>query len=195
MANIADTEYRFYGSEETLNAIYNAFNDHKEWLLYEVLENLGIDTKNLYVKGEVGGYCFETKNNKRYLYATCFTAYDELPEFINALRERFKDDKDFRIEYRCEESGCDYFVSNVKDAFFGEYYLDMFSEIESFHTFEEMSSYIKRNLAGQKPSLKVEDDVFTSFEKLQEWCEKYNEEHEDEYDEYIHPAKFEIRND
>jgi hypothetical protein len=103
-------------------------------------------------------------------------AWSEQQDFITALKQRFNDDEKFRIDFRCEEPGCDYYVSNVYGAIYGEYVSDLDCETDYHETFEDLCdtviSYLKRNSCDLPPQ-------WNDFSDLQEYCFNYNESHGD----------------
>ena len=104
-------------------------------------------------------------------------AWSEQQDFITALKERFKDDQEFSIDFRCEEPGCDYYVSNVAGAIYGEYVSDLDGETEYHETFEEMSDYVLAWLC--KNGKGTSYSKCGTFEELQEFCDNYNETNPD----------------
>ena len=98
-------------------------------------------------------------------------AWSEQQDFITALKERFKDDEEFSIDFRCEEPGCDYYVSNVAGAIYGEYVSDIDCETEYHETFEDLCEAVASYL--KTPA------QWDEFSDLQEFCNTYNETNPD----------------
>lgn len=191
MPNIADTEYRIKGSQKTMETIKPLLKEGVE--LRSILENLNIDTTDVYARGEI----FDVKDFGDFVSVCAETAWSEQLDFINALKDHFKDDTEFEIQWRCEESGCEYFVSNVEGAFYGEYYLDAFSEITYYKTFEQMRDDLDE-IIGMSMLFTDDDNheqVFqtNSFDILKEWCDDFNKRHDN--DDYIYVHKFSIVKD
>lgn len=232
MANIADTLYRIYGSEETLEVISNnvkvgmclrevleaigykqpavtkalaksikLYNDftptggttHSNEHLNEFMESLQIQygspleevNKTLKKCGimPVNTDHFSMRGTIQYIDQIeniidlqCDTAWDEQRDFITALKKRFADDEVFDVAFRCEEPGCDYYVSNVEGAIYGEYVSELDWQTEYHETFEDLCaavrSYLQRN-SIEAPS--KWDDI----DELQVYCYNHNNEHEE----------------
>lgn len=115
-------------------------------------------------------------------------AWSEQQDFITILYEIFKDDPDFSVAFRCEEPGCDYYVSNVQGALYGEYVSDLDCETENFETFEDLCEYVRYWL-GRHCAI---DDFPTwkTFEELKDWLDQFSEK--SEYNKYYTVHKFSI---
>lgn len=133
-----------------------------------------VHTDNFNMRGTI--YYVESSDDYQYVDISSEDAWSEQQDFITALKQRFKDDKDFRIEFRCEEPGCDYYVSNVAGAIYGEYVSDLDNETENHETFEELceavTCYLKRN-SVETPA------QWDEFSDLHEFCDTYNETNPD----------------
>ena len=174
MANIADTLYRIYGSKETLDFISE--NVKIGMTHREALEKCGImhvDTDRLCMRGSIQHV---EKSERGFVDIQSDDAWTEQQGFITALEKRFVDDAEFRIEFRCEEPGCDYYVSNVAGAIFGEYVSDLDCQTEYHETFEDLCkaviSYLQRN-SSESPA------QWKDFAELHDYCDTYNDGHED----------------
>ena len=135
---------------------------------------MSVTTDGLYMRGTIQ---YIEKSESGFVDIQSDDAWSEQQDFITALKERFKDDEEFSIDFRCEEPGCDYYVSNVAGAIYGEYVSDIDCETEYHETFEEMSAYVLEWLC--KIAKGTSFPKCENFEELQEFCDKYNETNPD----------------
>ena len=180
MANIADSTYRFFGSEETLNTLLNTITRSDS--LKDVVRKLG-GTPDGSIRGDV--YWIEREENWVWLRAD--TDWNIQPDFIHRMHEIFKDDKEFRIEWRCVETGLEVFYSNVRGALYGEY-VGFVDEVEEhFDSDCEAMSYFERWARDNG----IEHPDWEDFEAMQEWLVQWSDEH----DRYLRAFKFDIEVD
>ena len=233
MANIADTLYRIYGSNETLDIISEKVKigmTHWEALealdykqpdvteefaksirLYEdysltgrtryrgehlnefmekmkipygtpledvnkALEECGImhvNTDRLCMRGTIQ---YVEKSERGFVDIQSDDAWTEQQGFITALEKHFADDDEFRIEFRCEEPGCDYYVSNVAGAIYGEWVSELDYETEYHETFEDLCAAVRSYLQRNSTEAPAE---WADFDELMNYCDTYNDDHED----------------
>lgn len=181
MANVADSTYRFFGSEETLNTLMSKINIYDRFVT--VVKNLGGDPTGS-LRGEV---CWTQRENN-WVWMDAITDWNIQPDFIHCMHEIFKDDKDFRIEWRCSEPGNQVFYSNVRGAIDGEY-IGFVDEVEEhFSTDGDTMAYFDKWAKAEN----VEHPEWEDFEDMQEWLEKWSDEHDNRY---VRAFKFDIEFD
>lgn len=178
MSNKTDTIYRCYGSADTLKRI--ADNVDAGMTLYKAVKALGYQYPNTTFDNYVmRGEVLHVDASKDYVDIESEDAWTEQQDFISALQLVFKDDDLFRIEYQCEEPGCEYYATNVEGALFGEYVADLNGDIEYCNTFYELKKRVIKYVHSQEP---FEDfsNVF-DFDDLKAYCDEYEEQHENKY--------------
>lgn len=176
MPNIADVLYVMYDTEENIQKLYNAVQkSQKEGnsLIYHIIEYLGIDTKNMYLRGTIVDVAKDYDSIELILE----TAWDWQPDFLDALKSHFKN---MEIYFSCEEPGLDLYVTNSFEIFPSRYIVDNFIEIyEYFDSFNELKdylqtdSYLKENYPDMDFS-KIGDDINEIKEIFKNWNQKHN---------------------
>ena len=179
MANNADSSYRFFGSEETLNKLMNTIKCGDR--LCTIIDNLGGNSDG-YIRGEV--YWIDREDN--HVWVEADTAWDEQPDFIMRMREIFKGDEEFRIEWQCEEPGCRVYRTNVHGAHYGEFLGVIDYEEEYFDTDTEVISYFTQWAEDEG----IEHPEWKDFDDMQDWLDQWSGDTKDDRD--AHAYHFEI---
>lgn len=177
MANAADTTYFVYGRKSTIDKLSQIVEDGIN--LEDILKRLGQAAD-----GHADGTVYFVEARVDHIVIECETAWSEQQGFIKAMYRAFRHDNSFRIDWRCEESGCDYFVSNVKGALYGEYLSDVFHGTEYHDTFEECKGYVRDTFEWYK----IGTPDWSTFEEMKQWLDMYAEEN----DEITFVHRFEI---
>lgn len=130
---------------------------------------------NYVMRGEV----IHVDASKDYVDIESEDAWTEQQDFISALQLVFKDDDLFRIEYQCEEPGCEYYATNVEGALFGEYVADLNGDIEYCNTFYDLKKRVIKYVQSQEPSEDFSN--VSDFDDLKAYCAEYEKQHENKY--------------
>lgn len=123
MANICNTTYRFNGTKEMINKFWNKLTeinvDNQSVSLLEVAEHFGIDTKNIYVRGNIYSAIKSLDNDDENVITiyteTAWTACNML--FYKIMKQY---DNEISMSYREIECGCNIFNVHDEDGFFCE---------------------------------------------------------------------------
>lgn len=176
MPNIADVRYLIYDTKENIQELYNAIQKsliEGNSLIYYIIESLGIDTKNMYLRGTI----LDVIKEDDFIDLILETAWDWQPDFLDALKSRFEN---MEIYFSCEESGFDLYVTNSFEIFPSRYIVDNFTDIyEYFEDFDELKDYLQTDsyLKENYPDIdfsKIGDDINEIEEIFENWNEKHN---------------------
>lgn len=175
MPNLADVRYLMYDTKENIQELYNAIQkSQKEGnsLIYHIIESLGIDTKNMYLRGTI----LDVIKEDDFIDLVLETAWDWQPDFLNALKSRFEN---MEIYFSCEESGLALYVTNSFEIFPSKYIIDNYGEFyEYFDSFNELKdylqtdSYLKENYPDMDFS-KIGDNINEIEEIFKDWNQKH----------------------
>lgn len=172
MANMAETVYRIIGDDATLTKVENSVKVGMD--LEEVLDQLDCKDFDGYARGEITWV--ENDPDGLWIDLHADTAWNENPDFIKALEETLN----CTVGYVCEEYGCDYLVSNIANAIWGEYVANgIDGTTEYYKTFEELKANVVESLALELAFEEGDghDDAFKTFEGMKKWLEDYYTKH------------------
>ena len=174
MANLCDTEYKFFGDIGEIKDLYDKIREiqaitKKDYVSIPfsvVAEFFNLDGE-IDLRGNIYNY---TLLENSVLWLSMSTAWHENSAFWDKVIAPYKN---ISYYYRAEECGCDYFYnSDPTGEYFPElYYIDQCDHDCGYATDDdELFDDIAKRLDVEK---------IESFEQLDELLEAYNEENED----------------
>ena len=186
MPNWCSTTYKIFGEKEELDeltTVIDALNDMTEprvengfgklWLGC-LVDALGGDWQEIYCRGDITSYCRE--NN--YLRIDTETAWEEMDQVRHFLEEKYPT---IRIYYISEEPGmCEYYTNDKYGSVFHTKYAVDFEDYdyEYFETIEDAAKWI-----NSIPEFNF--NVEPTVESIREAFDKFEEENEDRYIQFI----------
>lgn len=193
MANIADCEYRIFGDDDKIKKLLDVLEkgkaNIKEYLLVDLLEDLGVDTSNISVRGSINFYTWITHDNpsdEYYVYIAADCKWDWQPDFVKALK-----DLGYTVQFNCEEPGMRLYVTN--SYFYGKYKILTYEEEEYAKDDKEacelVSMYLRDFLDKNAPT-------FNSLDECKEYLKEWNERDlVKKLDKWIEIIEFELEKD
>ena len=158
MANNANVDYLFIGTEEQINKLENLCKDIKNGVtMIDIVKCIGVNENTISVYGDVQTYLRKDKNTIEINF-NC--DWDWQREFYDIMKKYFHE-----VYFTCEEIGCELFECNtfthfntniryVIDGIYHEYFetldevkeylIDDINDIETATTAEEINTLVEQ---------------------------------------------------
>lgn len=185
MANIAETTYWIYGTNEDLEKMKG---------IEKTADNLYDFASTLLGAKQVEGCCIsgsifyhKVHEKENYIELDCNTKWDWQRDFIHALRKN-----GYNVDFNCEEPGCGIYASSIEGGMFGRYKVLTFDEEEYARDDEEAIRLVRRYLdyLGDKNI-----PAFATLDECKEYLDAWNKRMENEdHEAYIVIYEFEYIN-
>ena len=149
MANNANVDYLFIGTEEQVNKLETLCKGIKNELTMEdIVTSFGINANTISVYGEAQTYI---RKNPNTIEINFICAWDWQRDFYDIMKNYFHE-----VYFTCEECGCELYETNSFEKFPIRYVIDG-EYHEYFETLDELKNYIIDDINGIETATTAEE--------------------------------------
>ena len=149
MANNANVDYLFIGTEEQVNKLENLCKDIKNGVtMQDIVKCMGVNENTIAVYGDAQTYIRKNPNTIEINFI-CDWGWQR--EFYDTMKTFFSE-----VYFTCEECGCELYETNSFDKFPIRYVIDG-EYHDYFETLDEVKNYLIDDINGIETATTAEE--------------------------------------